>query len=321
MRAFLKAPLGALVAAVTLLAACNKAPENAAPATTATPGAPVVAIVDGVALTRPEFDIYEKNLLRNSKAQSQPAEQQNKVLDDLVTMQVMAAQGEKDGLENDPDTKAQLALLHMRVLADAESQKFVKSQTPSDADLHAEYDTGIAQMDKSEYHARHILVASKDQADQVVKKLKGGAKFEDLAKTQSTDTGSKNNGGDLGWFTTSRMVKPFSDAVKNLKKGEISPPVQTQYGWHVIQLEDTRDAAPPPFDQVKPQLTDAVVRKKLQAYVEDLKKQAKIEKKPDALPAAAPVAPTGPAMAPPAGSAPPPPAGSTPPPASSTPPP
>jgi peptidyl-prolyl cis-trans isomerase C len=279
----------------------------------------VVATVNGVVLTRPEFDIYEKNLLRNAKVQSLTAEQQNQVLDDLITMQVMAAQGEKDGLENDPDTKAQLALLHMRVLADAETQKFVKSQTPSDADLHAEYDTAVSQMDKNEYHARHILVATKDQADQVIKKLKSGAKFEDLAKAQSTDTGSKNNGGDLGWFTTSRMVKPFSDAVKNLKKGEVSPPVQTQYGWHVIQLEDTREAAPPAFDQVKPQLTDAVNRKKLQAFVEDLKKQAKVEKKPDALPAAAPVAPTGPAMSgPPAGSSAPP-AGSAPPPASTPP--
>jgi peptidyl-prolyl cis-trans isomerase C len=103
--------------------------------------------------------------------------------------------------------------------------------------------------------------------------------------------------------------------VKSLKKGEVSPtPVQTQYGWHVIQLEDTRDAAPPAFDQVKPQLTDAVMRKKLQAYVEDLKKQAKIEKKPDALPAPAAAAPTGPAMSgPPAGSATPP--AGTPPPA------
>ena len=323
MRAFLKAPLGASVAAITLLAACNKAPENATPATTAAPAAPVVAIVNGVSLTRPEFDIYEKNLLRNAKVQSLTADQQSQVLDDLITMQIIAAQGEKDGLENDADTKAQLALLHTRVLADAESQKFVKSQTPSDADLHAEYESAISQMDKNEYHARHILVASKDQAEQIIKKLKSGAKFEDLAKSQSTDTGSKNNGGDLGWFTTSRMVKPFADAVKSLKKGEVSPtPVQTQYGWHVIQLEDTRDASPPAFDQVKPQLTDAVMRKKLQAYVEDLKKQAKIEKKPDALPAVA-AAPTGPAMsgapagaaAPPAGAAPPPasaPASSTP---------
>ena len=313
MRAFSKAPLGALVAAVTLLAACNKAPENATTATTA-PAAPVVAIVNGVSLTRPEFDIYEKNLMRNAKVQSLTPEQQNQVLDDLITMQVMAAQGEKDGLENDPETKAQLALLHMRVLADAESQKFVKSQTPSDAELHAEYETAISKMDKEEYHARHILVPTKEQAEQIIKKLKKGAKFEDLAKSESTDTGSKNNGGDLGWFTTSRMVKPFADAVKSLKKGEVSPtPVQTQYGWHVIQLEDTREAAPPAFDQVKPQLTDAVMRKKLQAYVEDLKKQAKIEKKPDALPAvSAPAAPVGPAMSGP-------PAGATPPPASAPP--
>lgn len=318
MRAYFLAP--SLVAAVALLAACNKAPETATPATT-TPAAPVVATVNGVTLTRPEFDIYEKNLLRNAKVQSLTPDQQNQVLDDLITMQIMAAQGEKDGLEKDPDTQAQLALLHMRVLADAETQKFVKSQTPSDADLHAEYDTAVSQMDKNEYHARHILVATKEQADQVIKKLKSGAKFEDVAKAQSTDTGSKNNGGDLGWFTTSRMVKPFSDAVKTLKKGDISQPVQTQYGWHVIQLEDTRDASPPPFDQVKPQLTDAVNRKKLQAFVEDLRKQAKIDKKPDALPATAPVAPPGPAMSgPPAGSTAPP-AGSAPPPASSATPP
>jgi peptidyl-prolyl cis-trans isomerase C len=320
MRAYVIAP--SLVAAATLLAACNKAPQTATPATTDAPGAPVVATVNGVALTRPEFDIYEKNLLRNEKVQSLTAEQQNQVLDNLITMQVMAAQGVKDGLENDPDARANLALLHMRVMADAESQKFVKTTQPSDAELHAEYDTAVSQMDKNEYHARHILVATKDQAEQVIKKLKSGAKFEDIAKAQSTDTGSKNNGGDLGWFTTSRMVKPFADAVKNMKKGEISAPVQTQYGWHVIQLEDTRDASPPPFDQVKQQLTDAILRKKLQAYVEDLKKQAKIERKPDALPAAsAPAAPTGPAMSgPPAGSSVPP-TGSAPPPATSTPPP
>ena len=134
-------------------------------------------------------------------------------------------------------------------------------------------------MDKNEYHARHILVANQDQADEIIKKLKGGAKFEDLAKSQSID-GSKTNGGDLGWFTLARMVKPFGDAVKGLKKGEYTQqPVQTQFGWHVIKLEDTRDVTPPPFDQVKAQLTNAVIRKKLQTYVDQLKKDAKIEKK------------------------------------------
>jgi peptidyl-prolyl cis-trans isomerase C len=196
-------------------------------------------------------------------------------------MQLLADQAEKDGLQNSPDTVAQLHLLHLKVLADAESQKFVKSFQPSDDDLKAEYDTAVASMDKTEYKARHILVASKEEGEQIIKKLKGGAKFEDLAKAQSTDTGSKNNGGDLGWFTTSRMVKPFADAVVALKKGEITPaPVQTQFGWHVIQLEDTRDKTPPPFDQVKQQLTNQLIRKKLQAYIADLKKNAKIEKTP-----------------------------------------
>ena len=201
------------------------------------------------------------------------------MLDDLINMQLLADQAEKDGLQNDPDTVAQLHLLHEKVMADAEQQKFVKSFQPSDADLKTEYDTAVAAMDKTEYKARHILVASKEEGQQIIKKLKGGAKFEELAKTQSTDTGSKNNGGDLGWFTTSRMVKPFADAVVALKKGEITPePVQTQFGWHVIQLEDTRDKTPPPFDQVKTQLTNQLIRKKLQAYVADLKKNAKIEK-------------------------------------------
>jgi peptidyl-prolyl cis-trans isomerase C len=220
-----------------------------------------------------------KGLLQGKQQELTP-EQRNQVLDEMISMQLMAAQAEKDGLDKDLETAAQLEVLRIRVLADAASQKILKGQDPTDAQLHAEYETAIASMDKTEYHARHILVATKDQADQIIKKLKGGAKFEDLAKAQSLDTGSKANGGDLGWFTTSRMVKPFADAVKALKKGEVTPePVQTQYGWHVIQLEDTREAAPPPFDQVKAQLTSSLARKKLQAYVEDLKKNAKIEKK------------------------------------------
>jgi peptidyl-prolyl cis-trans isomerase C len=135
-------------------------------------------------------------------------------------------------------------------------------------------------MDKNEYHAEHILVPTKEKAEQLIKKLKGGAKFEDVAKAESTD-GSKTNGGDLGWFTLARMVKPFGDAVKTLKKGETTPePVQTQFGWHIIKLVDTRDVTPPPFDQVKPQVTKQLIQKELIAYVDDLKKNAKIEKKP-----------------------------------------
>jgi len=283
MSQFFRTPwtVASTVLAIAALAACGKTQQPAAPAAAdkSVPAAVPVAIVNGTAISRTEYDIYVKGLLQGKQQELTP-EQKNQVLDEMISMELMAAQAEKDGLGKDLDTAAQLEVLRMRVLADAASQKNMKGQEPTDAQLHAEYETAVASMDKTEYHARHILVASKDQAEQIIKKLKGRAKFEDLAKAQSLDTGSKATGGDLGWFTTSRMVKPFADAVKALKKGEITPePVQTQYGWHVIQLEDTREAAPPPFDQVKAQLVNSVIRKKLQAYVEDLKKNAKIEKK------------------------------------------
>jgi peptidyl-prolyl cis-trans isomerase C len=120
-------------------------------------------------------------------------------------------------------------------------------------------------------------VPTKEKAEQIIKKLKAGAKFEDLAKAESTDN-SKASGGDLGWFTLARMVKPFADALKTLKNGEFTQePVQTQYGWHIIKLEETRNAS---FDQSKDMVSKAVIQRKLIAYVEDLKKNAKIEKKP-----------------------------------------
>jgi peptidyl-prolyl cis-trans isomerase C len=294
MRAIATASLyAASLATVVLVAACDKQVASTAPQSAPPSSSPALAVVNGTPISRTEFDVYVKNLLQG-KQQELTADQKSQVLDELIGMQLLAAQAEKDGLQNDPDTQAQLQLLRTRVLADAASQKYLKSQQPSDMELHAEYDAGVAGMDKTEYKARHILVASKELADQMIKKLKAGAKFEDLAKANSTDNGSKNNGGDLGWFNPARMVKPFSDAVKNLKKGEVTPePVQTQYGWHVIQLEDTREATPPPFEQVKAQLTNGAVRKKLQAYVAELKKDAKIERKLDASGAAAPPGTTG----------------------------
>jgi|HubBroStandDraft_1064217.scaffolds.fasta_scaffold134638_3 peptidyl-prolyl cis-trans isomerase C len=281
MRQVFRTPWAAasIVAAIAVLTACNKnQPSTAAAPPVADKAVPApVATVNGTPITRTEYDIYVKSLLQGKQQELTP-EQKAQVLDELISMQLLAAVGDKDGLDKDPDTAAQLKILHMRVLADAESQKFLKGQEPTDTDMHAEYETAIAAMDKTEYHARHILVASKDQAVDIIKKLKAGAKFDELAKTQSTD-GSKTNGGDLGWFSLARMVKPFGDAVKSLKKGEFTQePVQTQFGWHIIKLEDTREVTAPPFDQVKPQITNAVIRKKLQAYVADLKKNAKIEK-------------------------------------------
>jgi peptidyl-prolyl cis-trans isomerase C len=274
----------ATVAAFALsITACGKGQQAATPAAPATDktaaAAPApVATIDGTPITRQEYDIYLKSLLQGRPPVELTVEQRNQVLDEMINMQLLATQGAKEGLDKDKDVAARLNVVRMRVLADAESQKYLKDKEPTDAELHTEYDTDVAAMDKTEYHARHILVASKDQADQIIKKIKGGAKFEDVAKAQSTD-GSKANGGDLGWFTLTRMAKPFGDAVKTLKKGEMTQePVQTQFGWHVIKLEDTRESATPPFEQVKQQVTNGVIQKKLQMYVDSLKKTAKIEK-------------------------------------------
>jgi peptidyl-prolyl cis-trans isomerase C len=263
------------VAAIALLlTACGKGQQAAAPAAADKPTAtPPVAVVDGTPISREAYDDYLKGLLRGKPVTDVTAEEKNQVLDQMINMQLIAVQAEKDGLDKDPEVATRIALLRTQILADAAAQKYVKSNEPSDQDLHAAYD---AATDKTEYHASHILVPTKEKADQLIKKIKGGAKFEDLAKAESTDN-SKTNGGDLGWFTTARMVKPFGDAVKGLKKGDFTTdPVQTQYGWHIIKLVDTRDA---PFDQMKPQLTNALMQKKFQEYIENLKKTAKIEKK------------------------------------------
>jgi peptidyl-prolyl cis-trans isomerase C len=284
MTQFLRTPwhLVSTVAAIgVLLTACGKGQQGAAPAAADPPATPPVAVVNGVAIPRADYDAFLKNLLQGKPVPPDlTAEQKNQVLDELITMQLVSTQALKDGVDKDPEVAANLDVLRMRILSDGESQKFLKGKDPTDAELHAEYDSDIAAMDKTEYHARHILVATKEKADQLIKKLKGGAKFEDVAKAESTDN-SKTSGGDLGWFTATRMVKPFADAVKVLKKGETTPePVQTQYGWHIIKLEETREVTPPPFDQVKAQVTKNLIQKKLVAYVEDMKKTAKIEKKP-----------------------------------------
>jgi peptidyl-prolyl cis-trans isomerase C len=284
MSQFLSTPwirVATVTAFALAMTACGKGQQAATPAapdkTAATAPAPV-ATIDGTPISRVEYEIYLKSLLQGRPTADLTAEQRNQVLDEMINMQLLATQGAKEAVDKDPDVAARLGVVRMRVLADAESQKYLKDKEPTDAELHAEYDTAITAMDKTEYHARHILVASKDQAEQVIKKIKGGAKFEDVAKAQSTD-GSKANGGDLGWFTLTRMAKPFGDAVKTLKKGEMTQePVQTQFGWHVIKLEDTRETAAPPFEQVKQQVTNGVIQKKLQAYVDGLKKTAKIEK-------------------------------------------
>jgi peptidyl-prolyl cis-trans isomerase C len=280
MTQFLRTPwqLVPAVAAVLVLSACGKQ-QAAAPTPAATPASPTVATVDGTPISHADYDSFLKSLLQGKPVPPNlTAEQKGQVLDQLITMQLLSTQGLKDGVEKDPEVAATLEVARLHILADGEQQHFVKTKEPTDDELKAEFDADVAQMDKTEYHARHILVPTKEKAEALIKKIKGGAKFEDVAKAESTDN-SKTNGGDLGWFTTNHMVKPFGDAVKALKKGEMTQePVQTQYGWHIIKLEDTRDVTPPPFDQVKAQVQKNLLQKKLLAYIDELKKNAKIER-------------------------------------------
>jgi peptidyl-prolyl cis-trans isomerase C len=275
--------VSSVAALVVALAACGKGQQAQTPAPApATPDAATVATVNGTPISRATYDIYLKSLLQQSGKQPTDLtpEQKSQVLDELISTQLISAEAVKNGLDKDPDVVARLQLLRMRVLADAQSQKYLHGNEPTDAELHAQYDTAVAGLDKTEYKGRHILVATKEKAQELIKKIKGGAKFEDVAKAESTDS-SKANGGDLGWFTPSRMAKPFGDAVRSLKKGEMTQePVQTQFGWHIIKIDDTRDAVPPPFDQVKQQLTNQIMQKKLLEYIDGLKKSATIVKQP-----------------------------------------
>ena len=264
-----------VIAIALSLIACNKQAPTAT--TPEKPAVVPVATVDGKVISKADYDFYIKQVTQGKPMQLTP-EQKTQVVNELVGMQILAAQGVKDNVESDPDVAAALDVNHTHLLADAESRQYLKTKQPSDAELRDEYTSAIAGLVKTEYHAHHILVKDRALAEQLIKKIKGGAKFEDIAKAQSVDTGSKPAGGDLGWFKLDRMVKQFGEALKTLKKGEMTAaPVETNYGWHIIRLDDTRDLAPPPFDQVKDQIMSRVIQKKLQAYVEELKKTAKVD--------------------------------------------
>ncbi|HEV7631363.1 MAG TPA: peptidylprolyl isomerase [Steroidobacteraceae bacterium] len=263
------------MALLILLAACAKpgdTPDKAAA------DSDNVAVVNGSAISRNTFDYYVQGV-SGKPATDATAEEKAQLLDNLVRGELIAADAEKTGVAKQPETRAILELSRLNVLQQAASQSYLKERKATDEELRAEYAAQVAALSKVEYHARHILVATEQFAQKMVEQLGKGAKFEDLAKKESMDP-SKTNGGDLGWFTPDRMVKPFAEAVVGLKKGEYTQrPVQTQYGWHVIRLDDTRELAPPEFDGVKERLVQIVEAKKFKAYTDELAKTAKIEKK------------------------------------------
>jgi len=271
-----------LAGVLTALAACQ--PKGAA-TTAAADTSPALATVNGTTITQNFFDFYIK-AIAGKKASDLTPEQQSVALDNLIRAQLVAQQADKDGVEKTADTQDLLELTRLNVLQQTMEERYLKDKKPTEQELRAEYENQVAALPKLEFHARHILVATEPFAQGVVQSLEKGAKFEDVAKKESMDS-SKDNGGDLGWFTPDRMVKPFADAVTSLKPGDYThKPVQTQYGWHVIQLVDTRPLSPPPFDQVKQRLEQVVQAKKFKSYTDDLISKAKIDRT-----SAAPAAP------------------------------
>jgi peptidyl-prolyl cis-trans isomerase C len=271
-----------LASVLTALAACQ--PKGAA-TSAAADTSPALATVNGTTITQNFFDFYIK-AIAGKKASDLTPEQQSVALDNLIRAQLVAQQADKDGVEKTADTQDLLELTRLNVLQQTMEERYLKDKKPTEQELRAEYENQVAALPKLEFHARHILVATEPFAQGVVQSLEKGAKFEDVAKKESMDS-SKDNGGDLGWFTPDRMVKPFADAVTSLKPGDYThKPVQTQYGWHVIQLVDTRPLSPPPFDQVKQRLEQVVQAKKFKSYTDDLISKAKIDRT-----SAAPAAP------------------------------
>ena len=262
------------VLALAALAACQ--PKTAAPVAGDT--SPPVATVNGVPITRDFYEFTVKGVSGKTSAQLSPQDRAQ-ALDNLVHAEVLAQQATKEGLDKTGDAAYMLELARLNILSKAVSEQYLKDKKPTDPELRTEYETLVAKLPKEDYHPRHILVATQEFAQKVIDRLAKGEKFENIAKAVSMDSSSKDKGGDLGWMSPDRMVPEFSKAMVALKPGEYThTPVQTQYGWHVIELVETRPHPAPPFDQSKDQVARILEQTRFRDYTDDMVKNAKIEK-------------------------------------------
>jgi peptidyl-prolyl cis-trans isomerase C len=234
-----------------------------------------LAVVNGKPVPSSRADAMVKQMA--AQGQQDTPQLRSMVKEELINREILMQEADRLGLSQSAEVKNQLEMARQAIVIRALVADYVKKNPVSEADMKAEYDKYKAQAGDKEYHARHILVEKEDDAKAIIAKLKSGAKFEDLAK-QSKDPGSASRGGDLDWASPSSFVKPFSDAMVGLQKGQFTEtPVHTQFGWHVIKLEDVRPAKVPSFEEVKPQIAEALQQQKLQAYQQELRKKAKIQ--------------------------------------------
>jgi peptidyl-prolyl cis-trans isomerase C len=223
-----------------------------------------------------------------ANAQNTP-EFQNRAFNELVNVVVTAQDAQEKELDKQPGFGNALELQRLQLLSRLGIQNAAKTLQPSEEELKKAYDEQFKEK-RTEYKARHILVKEQDEAKKLIEELEGGADFSELAKTNSLGPTGKT-GGDLGWFDSSQMVKPFTEAVAAMQAGEHSKePVQTQFGWHVILLEEARESEPPALDEVKNELTASLQRDTLGTYVSELREKADLKLNPELIKTSDPAA-------------------------------
>ncbi len=242
----------------------------------AKPATTPVAVVNGKEIPAAYGELMKREMI----AQGQPdnAQLQTRVRESLITMELLSRAAIEKGLDKDPLLAAAIEIQRKNTYAKVYLEDYVKSHPISDAEIQAEYDRAKAAAGGTEYHARHILVKTEDEAKKVLAELDKKAKFADLAKKYSQDPGSAKNGGDLNWADPTAFVKEFSDALVALKKGETTKtPVKTQFGYHIIKLDDTRATKIPPLAEVKGEVQKQLQQKRVRDAITAARTSAKVE--------------------------------------------
>ncbi|PWQ95034.1 peptidylprolyl isomerase [Leucothrix pacifica] len=234
----------------------------------------VVAVVNGKEITQDSLNKYLSVVQRSADPKKSDP---RAALDDLVATELALQEAAKTDILSREDVKQRIEDFTRNVLLTTWTKEKVEGFEVTDEDLQKTYDERVKKDADDEFKARHILLKTEEEANAVIKEVADGGKFEDVAKAKSTGP-SASNGGDLGWFKSSTMVKPFADAVKEMEKGGVSKaPVKTQFGWHVIKLEDTRPAKLPALDTMKPQLKRMMAQQMMMDFMEKMKESADIK--------------------------------------------
>ena len=235
-----------------------------------------VAIVNGKAVPKTRVDQLSAQITKSGRPVT--PEMQGQIRDEVIAREVFIQEAQKHGLDATDDFKVQMELTRQQLLIRELFADFQKKNPVTDVEAKAEYDKFAAANGGKEYKASHILVEKEDEAKAIIDQIKKGGKFGEIAKKSSKDPGSGANGGDLDWAAAGSYVKEFSDAMATLAKGKMTDvPVKSQFGFHIIKLDDVREAQLPKFDDVKPQITQQLTQQKLATYQQELRAKAKVE--------------------------------------------